>query len=266
MDFSSTPKIINLGLSPKISNIDDVALTVMWPSTSTPITLVKEGVIEEGTRRTTKEGGGWQSGGGSGPVEMAAAVIAPSPLPDVAGGEAADLGGCRATARRRRQRRGKAAVAVIAPSPLPDVARGEVRPGGGGCSRDSALPSARCSRMGGGGPRRLLGDGPVEAVAAWEGHRHLPSFSPSHHLPIGARAARSGMPHPHWRSGTAKSGIAPPHRRLGVARSGGGGQGGWAQGTLAVVEAGRGWRLPQRCSGLPPQQCSLLVFDFVVVV
>lgn len=140
------------------------------------------------------------------------------------------------------------------------------RPGGGGCSRDSALPSTRCSRRGGGGPRWLPGDGPAEAVAAWEGHRHRSSSSPSHHLPIGARVAKSGTPDHHRRSGTAKSGIAPPHRRLGVARSGGGGRGGWAQGMLVVVEARRGRRLPRGCSGLPPQQCSLLVFDFVVVV
>nr|AAM08842.1 Hypothetical protein [Oryza sativa Japonica Group]AAP52355.1 hypothetical protein LOC_Os10g09170 [Oryza sativa Japonica Group] len=128
---TTSSTIINLGLSPKISNVDDVALTVMWPSTlmrilylspSTTLCLqidshhARERGGKGGTRRTTKEGGGRQSGGGSGPVEAAAAVIAPSRLPDVARGEAADLGGCRATARRRRQRRGKATGTV--PPPL----------------------------------------------------------------------------------------------------------------------------------------------------
>uniref|UniRef100_A0A0E0EW86 Uncharacterized protein n=1 Tax=Oryza meridionalis TaxID=40149 RepID=A0A0E0EW86_9ORYZ len=109
--------ITNLGLSPKISNVDDVALTVMWPSTlmrilylspSTTLCLqidshhARERGGEEGTRRTTKEGGGRWSSGGGGLAEAAAAEIVPSPPPDVAGGEAADLGGCRVTARRRR--------------------------------------------------------------------------------------------------------------------------------------------------------------------
>lgn len=43
----------------------------------------------------------WSGGGGS-PAEEAAAEIVPYPLPDVAGGEAANLGGCRAMARWRQ--------------------------------------------------------------------------------------------------------------------------------------------------------------------
>uniref|UniRef100_A0A0E0B8D6 Uncharacterized protein n=1 Tax=Oryza glumipatula TaxID=40148 RepID=A0A0E0B8D6_9ORYZ len=108
--------IINLGLSPKISNVDDVALTMMWPSTlmrtlylspSTKLCLqtdshhARERGGEEGTRRTTKEEWWRQQPGGGGSGSDSAL-----PLPDVAGGEAA-------------------AAAVIAPSPLPDVARGE---------------------------------------------------------------------------------------------------------------------------------------------
>uniref|UniRef100_A0A0E0QWV6 Uncharacterized protein n=1 Tax=Oryza rufipogon TaxID=4529 RepID=A0A0E0QWV6_ORYRU len=214
--------IINLGLSPKISNVDDVAQTVMWPSTlmrilylSPSTTLCLQIDSHHARERGSEEGTGGQQKKGGG-------------------------GGDSALPSTQRSRRG-------------GVERWRWQPGGGGCSRDSALPSARCSRRGGGEPRRLPGDGPVEAIAAWEGHRRHPSSSPSHHHPIGARAARSSLPHTHRCSRTAKSGIAPPHRRLGVARSRGGGRGGWAQGTLAVVKAGRGRRLPQRCSGLPPQ-------------